>query len=126
MPLSLACHHCRAQSLNKCQQAPSGGWGTPRRVHQSQHLNKETLGLGSLSLCVCVSTRGSLPPPFPACLSFTPEQMKTTAVLFNSVGFTTSKEWAFKTDKMLCALPGKCGIAGLARMTQTIKVQLEQ
>lgn len=51
--------------------------------------------------------------------------MKTTAVLFNSVRFTTNGEWAFKTGKMLGALPGKCGIAGLARMTQTIKVQLE-
>lgn len=122
---------CHGRCLNKCRQALSSGWGTPRGIHQSQHLNEETRDLGSLSM-VCVwkqRQHKKVPSPSPPCTNicvrFTPEQMKTTAVLFNSVRFTTNKEWAFKTGKMLCALPGKCGIAGLARVTQTIKVQLE-
>lgn len=95
----------------------------PRGIHQSQHLNKEILDLESWSIVCVWKQRQQKKVPSPSlhcinvCFHFTTEQMKTTAVLFNSVHFTSNKEWSFKTWKMLCALPVKSGIAGLDRMT---------
>ena len=77
-----------------------------------------------LGKSVCgVQHQQKIPSPFLCyiniCFHFTTEQMKTTAVLFNCVLFTTDKERSFKTCKTLCALPVKSGIAGLDRMTLT-------
>lgn len=95
----------------------------PRGIHPSQHLNTATLDLESWFIVCEWKQRQQKKVPSPSLhyinirFHFTTEQMKTTAVLFNSVRFTTNKEWSFKTCRTLGALPARSGIAGLDRMT---------